>query len=524
MHGISPRCAEWGIALKRTLDNGSQTKRPLLWGRFLRMRSSIGIRSGLFMAFLLFTGVLLVLLWLFQIVFLDKFYNWQKVQTLRDSSESIVRNIDNENLQTLAERIAEQQHICVLITDEEMNVVLSAEAWNGCIIHHMSSRDLKRHATVQAEDERIAIAEFPLMGFRNQNYDARKFKGRVPPSDTGDTRSMITMQRAQTAHGQTVYVFLNTLITPVADTVQTIRNELYFITAILVLLSFLISMAMSRRITRPLVETTAAAAALSRAEYEPVKHARYAEIKQLNQQLCQTAQDLRKVEQMQNELIANISHDLRTPLTLIEGYAEAVRDLPDENTPENMQVIIDEAKRLTTLVNSVLDLNAARSGLETLKLEIFNVTACIRAILERYAKLTGQDGYRIVFEPAEETMVLADEVKMQQVIYNLINNAITYTGDDRTVTVRQLVQKKTVRIEIADSGEGIAPEELEHIWQRYYRGSKPHKRAAVGSGLGLSIVKNILDAHALPFGVDSQPGQGSTFWFELTKADIPANE
>lgn len=515
MHATSPRCEGWDTVLKRMRAEEPIIKRPLLWGRFLHKKGKTGIRSGLFAAFLVFTGMLLVLLWLFQIVLLDDFYNWQKMASLRESSESIVRNIDNANLQELADRIAEQQRICVLITDADLEEVLHAEAWNGCIIHHMSRSELKRHTQVCGETDEIVLSEFLMRGLRNQRYDARKFKGRVPPSDTGEGRGVITVQRALTADGQAWYVFLNTLITPVDSTVQTIRNELYVITVILVLLSFVISMIMSRRITRPLVETTAAAAALSRAEYQPVQHPRYAEIEQLNQQLCQTARDLRRVEEMQNELIANISHDLRTPLTLIAGYAEVMRDLPDENNAENMQVIIDETTRLTTLVNSVMDLNAVRSGLDTLKADSFCLTDCIRALIGRYAKLTEQDGLRIVFEPAQEARVTADEMKVQQVIYNLINNAITYTGADRTVTVRQTVRGDRVRIEIADSGEGISPEELPYIWERYYRGRKPHKRAAVGSGLGLSIVKTILDAHQLPFGVESRLGEGSTFWFEL---------
>ena len=151
-----------------------------------------------------------------------------------------------------------------------------------------------------------------------------------------------------------------------------------------------------------------------------------------------------------------------------------------------------------------------------------NLTACIRDILCRYAKLTEQEGYQIRFDPSEEVCVEADEVKLQQVLYNLINNAITYTGEDKTVWVRQLLRGDRVRIEVADSGEGIAPEELPHIWERYYRGHKPHKRAAVGSGLGLSIVKTILDAHNRPYGATSTEGEGTTFWFELPVTDEKA--
>lgn len=488
-------------------------------GRFFRWKESLGIRTRIFLCFLLFTALLLLLLWLMQIVFLNEFYRMQKTSMLVSSSESIVRNIDNENLQDLSDRIAEEHTVCVLVTDDEMNVLVKAEAWQGCVVHHMNQRDLAHYAESLEEKERMKIAELPLMGFRNERYDAREFQGRVPPSDPGGAMSVLTVQPAVLRTGETVYVFLNTLITPVTSTVQTIRNELYLITFILVVLSFIISLALSRHITRPLVETTTAAAALSRGEYEPVAYSGYREIDQLNQQLCQTARDLHRVEEMQHELLANISHDLRTPLTLIEGYAEAMRDLPDENTPENMQVIIDEARRLTTLVNTVLDLSKARSGMSGVETAVFCLTECIRGIMSRYAKLTEQDGYHIVFEPAEDVWVQANEIQVQQVVYNLINNAVTYTGADRTVQIRQTLQNNRVRIEVCDSGEGIPQEDLPYIWDRYYRGGKPHRRAAIGSGLGLSIVKNILEAHDLAYGVVSEKNQGSVFWFELDKAE-----
>lgn len=481
----------------------------------MRWKQSIGIRSRIFCYFLLFTGLLLMILWLFQVVFLDEFYRLQKTDMLRSSSKSIVQNIDNANLETLVTRIAEQNNVCILITDGLQRELLKAEAWHGCIIHHMSHFDLARMARSTLETDDVKIADFPLRGFRNWQYDARKFQGPVPPEDTGNTRSMITVQRAVLSNGESVFVFLNALITPVDATTQTIRNQLLFITVLLVLLSFLLSLVLSRRITQPIVETTAAAAALSRGEYEPVAHVGYREIAQLNHQLVQAAEDLHRVEKMQNELIANISHDLRTPLTLIEGYAEVVRDLPDEATPENMQVIIDETKRLSTLVNSILELNSARDGKHALVLKPFDLTDSIRSILLRYQKMTEQDGYCILFEPEVNVLVLADEMRVQQVIYNLINNALTYTGTDKTVSVCQIANEKCVRIEIRDTGEGIAPEEIDSIWERYYRGSKPHKRAAIGSGLGLSIVKEILDKHGLLYGVESRYGEGSTFWFEL---------
>ena len=112
-------------------------------------------------------------------------------------------------------------------------------------------------------------------------------------------------------------------------------------------------------------------------------------------------------------------------------------------------------------------------------------------------------------------MVFADEYKIFQVLYNLINNAVNYTGEDKKVIVRQLTKKDKVRIEVRDSGAGIPKEELANVWERYYKVDKVHKRAVQGTGLGLSICKNILQMHGAEYGVTSGDGKGSTFWFEL---------
>ena len=236
---------------------------------------------------------------------------------------------------------------------------------------------------------------------------------------------------------------------------------------------------------------------------------------ELSDVLNATALELNKNENLRRELIANVSHDLRTPLTMIIAYAEVMRDLPGENTPENVQVVIDEAERLTNLVNDMLDISKLQAGVMVKNAEVYNLTQSIQSVFERYNKLKEQDGYTIEFEFDREAQVEADEYKIFQVIYNLINNAINYTEKNKTVWVRQKVIGEKVRIEVTDSGEGIAPEALPYVWERYYKVDKTHKRAVMGTGLGLSIVKNILELHNADYGVESEVGQGSTFWFEL---------
>ena len=200
---------------------------------------------------------------------------------------------------------------------------------------------------------------------------------------------------------------------------------------------------------------------------------------------------------------------------MITGYGEVMRDLPGENTPENVQIIIDEAKRLTSLVNNILDISKLESGNQELNMTCYNLTEDIASTLGRYAKLREQEGYQIQFQCDQQAWVRADEMRMGQVLYNLVNNAITYTGEDRKVLVRQIVKDGWVCVQVMDTGEGIPPDQLPLIWDRYYKGKGNHRRAVVGTGLGLSIVKGILELHHARYGVESTVGKGSIFWFQL---------
>ena len=478
-----------------------------------------GIQTRVSWTFFLFIVLMVALLWLMQIQLLDQFYRYEKRRTLQNVSANIAGNIDNTSLNTLIERVAEDNGLCVLVVDGSMQTVYSADTAFSCIIHHLNHRDLRRMVQ-KLETDGQNFVFFPMQRTRSSGFDRQRFAfpAPLPMSDDG-AEYLVSIQRAILEDGSEYYVLLNTLVTPVTSTVQTIRSELWVLTTALLLIGFLLSSILSRRISRPIIQTTEAARALSQGEFTPIRDANaYREIAQLNRQLAQAARDLRKVEETQRELIANISHDLRTPLTLIEGYVEAMRDIPGENTPENLQVILDETHRLTTLVNAVLDYSRSQNAAPEGNSCRFSLTESIREILTRYVKLTEQDGYVIRFRQQGEVFVRADPLKISQVAYNLINNALTYTGDDKTVTITQTIQNGRVRLSVTDTGEGIEPEELPYIWNRYYRGKKPHKRAAVGTGLGLNIARSILDGYGMDYGAESTVGTGSTFWFEMETA------
>ena len=204
---------------------------------------------------------------------------------------------------------------------------------------------------------------------------------------------------------------------------------------------------------------------------------------------------------------------------MITGYAEIMRDLPGENTPENAQIIIDESRRLTSLVNDMLDISKLENGDISLKLETFDLTAVLQDGLSRYRQFTTRDGYQIEFRADRSVTVTTDRSKLLQAFYNLVNNALTYTGADKSVVVTQWVYEDAaghwVRVVVTDTGEGIAADKLPLIWDRYYKIDAAHRRAAQGSGLGLSIVRKIMELLGGRCGVESRVGEGSSFWIEI---------
>lgn len=488
--------------------------------------STLGIKWKFFAYMMLFLLLLLGLLWLFQVVFFGEIYKSVRIAEIKSSSDALCDNIDLDNsaLRSLAEQVADSKQVCVLVFDEEGNVLATSDVLSDCIIHGMSVRNIYTLYTLAVHSGGENLSRFRLDAFKNLRpeigtYPPMYGKGESEEDNTVESIIYTKVVPSETRE-RDVVVMLNTTISPVASTVRTLQTELIIITAVMILLAVLLSFVLARRVSAPIVRVNNSAKQLARGNYSADFGAGgYREIAELSETLTYAAEELSKTGALQRELIANISHDLRTPLTMITGYAEVMRDIPSENTPENVQIIIDEAQRLSSLVNDVLDISRLQSGTQELCVTEFNLTETVREVIGRFSKLTEQNGWIIEFSHDCEVMVEADQTRILQVVYNFINNAITHSDGDKTVLVTQRIierdQKKTVRIEVTDRGEGIAPEAIPNIWDRYYKVDKLHRRAATGSGLGLSIVKSILELHGARYGVESEQGKGSTFWFEL---------
>ena len=243
------------------------------------------------------------------------------------------------------------------------------------------------------------------------------------------------------------------------------------------------------------------------------------EINELADTLNNTSKELAKTEKLRRELLANVSHDLKTPLTLIKANAEMVKDITYQNEEKrnaNLDVIINETDRLNMLVEDILVLSKTQSGTMNLELKKFNLNNLLESILTRYQVLKEREGYKINFNFDKEYVICADIKRLEQVIYNLINNAINYTGNDKTVSVNLIDLGERVKLEVIDTGKGIKDEDLKYVWDKYYKVDKSFHRVTVGTGLGLSIVKNILELHNFKYGVETSD-KGTNFYFEIPK-------
>lgn len=483
--------------------------------------TKIKIHTKIFACFLLFSGVIVALLWLFQVVFLDSVYKAVKIAEVKSAMKTVMSAVNHPKLEDTVLRIADTRGINITIYGADGSVAAGSRRGN---VTHKQTDEYEKLLRLASEnggeyftypDNTSDESEPMPMSIQFELPANQSEKPRMP--------AQIFLSRRPTdifycKVAGDMLITLRGRISPVDATANTLKIELCVITAVILLFGVTISFLIARHVARPLISLNESAKQLSRGRYDAVfPQDGYLEVMELSETLTQAQSDLSKVDELRRELLANVSHDLRTPLTLITGYAEAMRDLPGENNPENAQIIVEEAQRLSRLVTEVLDLSKLQSGAVPLNMERFNLTECVRGIVTRLSEFVRSDGYTVDFQYDRDADVTADENSLSQALYNLITNAVNFTGADKRVTVRQTVTDESVTIEVEDSGAGIPEEEMRHIWERYYRTGGKHKRAIIGSGIGLSIVKSVMEQHGAKtdYGVKPAQDHGSIFWLKI---------
>ena len=241
------------------------------------------------------------------------------------------------------------------------------------------------------------------------------------------------------------------------------------------------------------------------------------ELKSANNELQRDIEKKNKIDEMRKEFLSNVSHELKTPIALIQGYAEGLKEgISDDEESRNFycEVIMDEASKMNNMVKKLLTLNQLEFGNDNVTMERFDIVSLIKNYLQSAEILCRQKDVKVIMKEYQPIYVWADEFMVEEVFGNYFSNAMNHVADDKVIDVKLLVKEKTVRISVFNTGEPIPEESISHIWEKFYKVDKARTREYGGSGVGLSIVKAIMDALKREYGVENY-NNGVEFWFEL---------
>lgn len=460
--------------------------------------------------FMMLSLVLLAMLWVVQLVFFNTGYRAMKASEVKRAGDRFADELtklpgDPAAYQMLANSYAAANGLAVLVAYGRSD--------NLALIAYSGSFGIDEAAGSGAELMNL-LRDYNVFARIDQSSGSMTFVVNI--ADSGE----FVVYGAQSAAGEDhLYV---TMLAPVQQSNVTsvvMMNQLLICTTICLFLSVILTYFIANHLSRPIVQFSHVAARLGQGDYS-VRFAGngFTEMDELADTLNYATEEMGKTEALRRDFLANVSHDLRTPLTMVKAYAEMIRDISGDNKvkrEEHAQVIIDEADRLAALVEDIQNLAKLQSGTAELSMTEFDLGALTRIVIERFGIMSERDGYVFNTEIEDGVLVSGDSKRIEQVLYNLIGNAVNYTGPDKTVSV-QVLKDTTGKalFAVTDTGKGIPEEQIPLVWDKYYR-SNMTKRSVVGSGLGLSIVKNILQTHKAEFGIYSKVGVGSTFWFKL---------
>lgn len=463
--------------------------------------------------FILFALLLLGILWALQIFFLNNYYQQMKIaETNRIANVISAQYGKNDFLSTIRSLSISNDMYIQIETEDSIIFSPSKDSNRTPSYMYLPEMGTVRKKLLEGNHQSASVI---ISGIDSD--DMR------PDRRGGDKKILAYAGYLENSEDNTVILYIFSPLFPVDSTVGILRSQLIYVTIISLSLAFFLSFYLSNRISKPIRRINKTAEKLAAGEYGiEFDGGHYSEIIQLADTLTLASNELQKTDALRKDLIANVSHDLRTPLTMVKSYAEMIRDLSGNNPEKraaHLEVIIEEADRLNLLVSDMLALSRLQTKVTPLEKTTFNLCEAAQSIMNSYGIYTEKENYQFILEcpNSSEVNINADENKIKQVISNLFYNAIKYCGTDKEILLRIIDKGTFCRCEISDHGMGIPQSEIDQIWERYFKASTNHVRAVKGTGLGLSIVKEIIVLHGGKYGVVSEEGKGSTFWFELNK-------
>ncbi len=489
-----------------------------------------GIRAQLMLFLCVMSLALLSLVWILSSTLLQPYYNEMMYGYLEDQLDEIIDLMDtttengimistrtddvlivNAAFQTAFYQAIDNNQIslsdvCINIADSSLSYVLFSENLYPCLLHGGSNTLFgESEALLEDRDNDITLA------WREECFETGECFAILT---LGDWQQMLLGKT--TADGQYV-VFVSATLSQLVGAGLVLQALAPLIGVAVLAFAVAGAWLFSRWFTRPIVTLTAASHEIASGNYDvALAETNHGELDELTCSFNTMAKEVQRTSQLQRDLLANISHDLRTPLTLIRGYAETLRDITGakkEKREEQLDIIIDETDRLTGLVNSVLELSKVTSRVEQHTPAPLAIGPFCETIAGRYRGVCAQNGWQLeVVLPPEPLTIFADAAMLERALDNLLGNAMQHIGADGVFILRAyLSQDGTCHIEVEDHGAGVAKEDQAQVFDRYYRNRE--NTSKVGTGLGLSIARAIFLQHGFEYGLQSNPNECTIFWF-----------
>ncbi|MBR4461584.1 MAG: HAMP domain-containing histidine kinase [Erysipelotrichaceae bacterium] len=465
------------------------------------MKKKYSLRLQLILYMVLFIVAVLGVIYLFQTNFLDTFYKKNKISTLMNVGRNVASYVGQDDIDDILDQVGMSNEVCVRVVSNNDSLSYTG----ACTLRNLDNYTINMIAaeTIENGDEKM---------FDDFHYQ-RPFDSR--PEDIYIFAKMLKYA------DQDVMVMVSSAITPLNVTISTLKSQYFIIALIVIIMSVILALLLSRFLLKPIFQINTESQNLSKGRYDGGRiRTGSKEYDELNHTLIQANEDILKADKARKELLGNVSHDLRTPLTMIVGYGEMMKDIPEEKNDANIDIIIAEAKRLSALVDDLIDISKIEDDNVELNKQEISLNDLLTSVYHQYQKYCETQGISFELQLSDDIRVELDEKRIRQVLYNFINNALNYNDkDDQKMILGTEKLEDAYRVYVYDNGCGIAEEDLENIWDRYYKVDKEHKRHLIGSGIGLSLSRELLEAHGLNYGVESQENEYSRFYFDVKAAE-----
>lgn len=470
-------------------------------------------------------AVIIVICWFLNTTFLGKYYMYQKEDTLLEGFHVIDQasetgELMSDKFDVTFDNLCANGNISIMVISSNRNIVRSSVNDNQVILMEFMN---VLFGSDQSESEVLKKAE---------NYVIqRKTDNRL------DSEYLVLYGTLQNGN----LILMRTALESIRESAKISNQFLVYVGLLGIILGAIAAVLISRGISTPILELTDISKRMTELDFEAKfsprrKHQNeidelgehfnrlsntlettISELKSANNELKQDIQKKTEIDEMRKDFLSNVSHELKTPLALIQGYAEGLKECINDDAESRefyCEVIMDEADKMNQMVKKLLTLNQLEFGNEIVKMERFDVTELINGVVNSSGILLSQNEIQVEFDGTESLYVWADEFKLEEVITNYLSNAIHHADFEKKISIWYTQKEDCVRISVFNTGKPIPEEDLDNIWIKFYKVDKARTREYGGSGIGLSIVKAIMESFHRECGVINHEN-GVEFWLEL---------